>query len=314
MTETTSQQLPAVAFLGLGHMGGPMAANLVKAGVRVTGYDIVPEACAAAREQGIDVVDTPQDAVRAAGVVITMFPSGKHVIDAYTGADGAEGLLAAAPAGATFLDCSTINISEAQEAAQLARDAGFTAADAPVSGGVVGATAGTLAFMVGGEPEVFERVRPLLEIMGGRVVHCGGNGMGQAAKICNNMILGVSMVAVSEAFVLAEKLGLEHQAMFDVVSNASGQCWALTTNCPVPGPVPTSPANKDYEPGFAGALMSKDLNLATTALDETGATAPMGRLAAELYDQFVKDGHAGMDFSGIITTLREESEEGSGQG
>ncbi|MCC5670982.1 3-hydroxyisobutyrate dehydrogenase [Kocuria rhizophila] len=314
MSETTSQQLPAVAFLGLGHMGGPMAVNLVKAGVDVTAFDVVPAATDAAREQGLTVAATPEDAVRQAQVVITMFPSGQHVIDAYTGVDGAEGLLAAAPAGATFLDCSTINISEAQEASGLAREKGFTAADAPVSGGVVGATAGTLAFMVGGEPEVFERVRPLLEIMGGRVVHCGGNGMGQAAKICNNMILGVSMVAVSEAFVLAEKLGLEHQAMFDVVSNASGQCWALTTNCPVPGPVPTSPANKDYEPGFAGALMSKDLNLATTALDETGATAPMGRLAAELYDQFVKDGHAGMDFSGIITTLRERSERSSGQG
>ncbi|MDN5631785.1 MULTISPECIES: 3-hydroxyisobutyrate dehydrogenase [Kocuria] len=311
MTENTSQQLPAVAFLGLGHMGGPMAANLVKAGVRVTGYDIVPEACAAAREAGIEVVETPQEAVQAADVVITMFPSGKHVVDAYTGVDGAEGLLAAAPAGATFLDCSTINISEAQDAARLAQDAGFTAADAPVSGGVVGATAGTLAFMVGGDPEVFERVRPLLEIMGGRVVHCGGNGMGQAAKICNNMILGVSMVAVSEAFVLAEKLGLEHQAMYDVVSNASGQCWALTTNCPVPGPVPTSPANKDYEPGFAGALMAKDLNLAATALDQTGATAPMGRLAAELYNQFVADGHAGKDFSGIITTLRDGGRQSS---
>ncbi|MDO4920029.1 3-hydroxyisobutyrate dehydrogenase [Kocuria sp.] len=311
MTESTNQQLPAVAFLGLGHMGGPMAANLVTAGVRVTGYDVVTEACAAARAQGIEVAESPQDAVRSADVVITMFPSGRHVVEAYTGDDAAGGLLAAAPAGATFLDCSTINISEAQEAAELARAAGFTAADAPVSGGVVGATAGTLAFMVGGGREVFERVRPLLEIMGGRVVHCGGSGMGQAAKICNNMILGVSMVAVSEAFVLAERLGLEHQAMFDVVSHASGQCWALTTNCPVPGPVPTSPANNDYQPGFAGALMVKDLDLATTALDETGTTAPMGRLAAELYERFVADGHAGTDFSGIITTLREDAREGS---
>ncbi|CAL8897098.1 3-hydroxyisobutyrate dehydrogenase [Kocuria varians] len=314
MTETTSQQLPAVAFLGLGHMGGPMALNLVKAGVRVTGYDVVPEACDAAREAGLEVAGSAQEAVRSADVVLTMFPAGVFVKEAYEGVDGAEGLLAAAPAGATFLDCSTINISEAQEVAQLARAAGFTAADAPVSGGVVGATAGTLAFMVGAEPEVFERVRPLLEIMGGRVVHCGGNGMGQAAKICNNMILGVSMVAVSEAFVLAERLGLEYQAMYDVVSHASGQCWALTTNCPVPGPVPTSPANNDYEPGFAGALMSKDLTLAATALDETGTEAPMGRLAAELYAQFVKDGHAGTDFSGIITTLREASRKSSGEG
>ena len=281
MTETTSQQLPTVAFLGLGHMGGPMAVNLVKAGVSVTAFDVVPAAMDAAREQGLTVAETPEDTVRQAQAVITTFPSGQHGKDAYPGAGAA-----------------------------LAREKGFTAADAPVSGGVVGATAGTLAFMVGAPDEVFERVRPLLEIMGARVVHCGGNGMGQAAKICNNMVLGVSMVAVSEAFVLAEKLGLEHQALYDVVSNASGQCWALTTNCPVPGPVPTSPANNDYAPGFAGALMAKDLNLAATALEQTGATAPMGRLAAELYNQFVADGHAGKDFSEIITTLREDSREG----
>lgn len=295
---------PRVAFLGLGHMGGPMAVNLVQAGVPVTGFDVVPAALDIARENGITVADSPQDAVRGAQVIITMFPSGKHVKDAYTGADG---LLAAAPAGATFLDCSTINISEAQEVATLAQEAGFKAADAPVSGGVVGAQAGTLAFMVGAPDDVFQEIHPLLDIMGARIVHCGDNGMGQAAKICNNMILGISMVAVSEAFVLAEKLGLEHQAMYDVVSKASGQCWALTTNCPVPGPVPTSPANKDYQPGFGGALMSKDLNLAVTAIEETGVDAQMGQLAAGIYKKFAQGEGAGQDFSGIINTIREDS-------
>lgn len=298
---------PRVAFLGLGHMGGPMAVNLVRAGVPVTGFDVVPAAIDTARANGITVADSAQEAVRDAQVVITMFPSGQHVKAAYVGADGAQGLLAAAPAGATFLDCSTINISEAQEVAQLAKEAGFQAADAPVSGGVVGAQAGTLAFMVGAPDDVFQEIHPLLDIMGARIVHCGDNGMGQAAKICNNMILGVSMVAVSEAFVLAEKLGLEHQAMYDVVSKASGQCWALTTNCPVPGPVPTSPANNDYRPGFGGALMSKDLNLAVTAIEQTGVTARMGQLAAEIYNEFSDGAGARQDFSGIINTIRENS-------
>lgn len=191
-----------VAFLGLGHMGGPMAANLVAAGVPVLGFDVVPAAMDAARAAGVTVVDSPAAAVREAQVVITMFPSGRHVRQAYTGDDAAPGLLAAAPAGTTFLDCSTIDISDAQDAAELAVAAGHRAADAPVSGGVVGAEAGTLAFMVGAPKDVYREVLPLLEIMGGRIVHCGGNGMGQAAKICNNMILGVTQIAVGEAFVL----------------------------------------------------------------------------------------------------------------
>ena len=308
MNASPTASYPNVAFLGLGHMGGPMAVNLVKAGVPVTSFDVVPAALDVARANGITVAENPQDAVRDAQVIITMFPSGQHVKAAYLGSDGAEGLLAAAPAGATFLDCSTINISEAQEVAQLAREAGFTAADAPVSGGVVGAQAGTLAFMVGAPEDVFREIHPLLDIMGARIVHCGDNGMGQAAKICNNMILGISMVAVSEAFVLAEKLGLEHQAMYDVVSKASGQCWALTTNCPVPGPVPTSPANNDYQPGFGAALMSKDLNLAVTAIEENGVSAQMGQLAAEIYQQFSEGQGARQDFSGIINTIRQDSD------
>jgi 3-hydroxyisobutyrate dehydrogenase len=297
-----------VAFLGLGHMGAPMAANLLAAGVPVIGYDVVPAAMDAAADAGIPLAQDAIQAVADADVVLTMFPSGQHVLEAYRGTDDAPGLLASAPSGATFLDCSTINISEAQDAAREVTEAGFDAADAPVSGGVVGAEAGTLAFMVGADDHVFARLEPLLAVMGSRVVHCGPAGMGQAAKICNNMILGVSMVAVSEAFVLAEKLGLDHQAMFDVVSGASGQCWSLTTNCPVPGPVPSSPANRDYQPGFAGALMAKDLGLAVNALSETSVDAPMGELAQRIYADFASEwGGADQDFSAIIQSIRERS-------
>lgn len=298
-----------VAFLGLGHMGSPMAVNLVRAGHEVAGFDVVPAAVDAARELGVPVVASAVEAVARAGVVLTMFPSGRHVLDAYRGGAGEPGLLAAAPPGTLFLDCSTINVDEAREAAHLASEAGHRSVDAPVSGGVVGAEAGTLTFMAGGEAQDFESVRPLLEVMGKRVVHCGGHGSGQAAKICNNLILGVSMIAVSEAFVLGEKLGLTHQALFDVASAASGQCWALTTNCPVPGPVPASPANRDYQPGFAGALMAKDLNLAVNALKSTGVAGQMGALAARIYDKFAAEGGAGRDFSAIITDIRASSDQ-----
>jgi 3-hydroxyisobutyrate dehydrogenase len=306
-------QAGPVAFLGLGHMGGPMAINLVKAGYTVTGFDVVPAALESARAHGIATAATAADAVAGAAVVLTMLPSGKHLLDAYRGTPGQAGqpgqagLLATAAPGSLFLDCSTINVDEAREAAELAVAAGHRAVDAPVSGGVVGAEAGTLTFMVGALPEDFEAVRPMLEVMGKRVVHCGEHGAGQAAKICNNMILGVSMIAVSEAFVLGEKLGLTHQALFDVASAASGQCWALTTNCPVPGPVPTSPANRDYQPGFAGALMAKDLKLALNALQSTGVAARLGPLASEIYDSFAAEGGAGRDFSGIITDIRDKS-------
>ena len=309
-------QAGPVAFLGLGHMGGPMAINLVKAGYTVTGFDVVPAALETARAHGIATADTAAEAVAGAAVVLTMLPSGKHLLDAYRGTPGQPGqqsqagqpgLLATAAPGTLFLDCSTINVDEAREAAELAVAAGHRAVDAPVSGGVVGAEAGTLTFMVGALPEDFEAVRPMLEVMGKRVVHCGDHGAGQAAKICNNMILGVSMIAVSEAFVLGEKLGLTHQALFDVASAASGQCWALTTNCPVPGPVPTSPANRDYQPGFAGALMAKDLKLALNALQSTGVAARLGPLASEIYDSFAAEGGAGRDFSGIITDIRDKS-------
>lgn len=314
MSETSPSELAqpgaqagAIAFLGLGHMGGPMAINLVKAGYAVTGYDLVPAALETARAHGIATAGTAAEAVAGAAVVLTMLPSGRHLLDAYRGTDGQPGLLATAAPDTLFLDCSTINVDEAREAAELAVAAGHRAVDAPVSGGVVGAEAGTLTFMVGALPEDFGSVEPILQVMGKRVVHCGEHGAGQAAKICNNMILGVSMIAVSEAFVLGEKLGLTHQALFDVASAASGQCWALTTNCPVPGPVPTSPANRDYQPGFAGALMAKDLKLALNALESTGVAARLGPLASEIYDTFAAEGGAGRDFSGIITDIRDKS-------
>lgn len=296
-----------IAFVGLGHMGGPMAANLVRAGHRVLGFDLVAEANDAARETGVEIADSAAEAAGAAEVVITMLQQGRQVIDAYRGADGAPGLLASARPGALFIDSSTIAVADAREAHRLAAEGGFRSLDAPVSGGVVGAEAGTLAFMVGGAADVFAAAEPLLHAMGARVVHCGGPGLGQAAKVCNNLMLGISMIGVCEAFVLGERLGLTHQALFDVASNASGQCWALTTNCPVPGPVPTSPANHDYRPGFAAALMAKDLGLAEHAIADTGVHAELGLVAAEVYRRFADEGGAASDFSAIIEEIRQRS-------
>lgn len=299
--------MTTIAFLGLGHMGLPMARNLKAAGHRVVGFDLFPAALDAARAVGIEVAASAPDAAAHADVVITMFPSGRHVIEAYGGSDDLPGLLTAAQPGTLFIDSSTISVDEARTAHTLAEHAGHRSLDAPVSGGVVGATDATLAFMVGGGQSEFAEALPLLEVMGRRIVHCGGAGLGQAAKICNNMILGISQIAVAEAFVLGERLGLTHQALFDVASNASGQCWALTTNCPVPGPVPTSPANRDYQPGFAGALMSKDLGLALQAIESTGVAAQLGRHAQEIYADFAAGEGAGQDFSGIINTIRAET-------
>ncbi|MFD6896839.1 3-hydroxyisobutyrate dehydrogenase [Rhodococcus sp. NPDC060086] len=295
--------LPSVAFLGLGHMGGPMAANLVKAGYSVTGFDPVPAAVQQATEDGITVVSSAVEAVGSADIVVTMLPNGKLVLDLY------DEILPVVKANTLFVDSSTIDVADAREAGSRAQAAGHRAIDAPVSGGVAGATAGTLAFMVGGSEADFGSAQPLLEVMGRKVVHCGGSGNGQAAKICNNMILGVSMIAISEAFVLGEKLGLTNQALFDVASNASGQCWALTSNCPVPGPVPTTPANNDYQPGFAVALMDKDLGLASNAVRTNGVDAELGLRAAELYHRFNEDGGGGLDFSAIINDIRTRSTE-----
>lgn len=299
--------MKTIAFLGLGHMGGPMAANLVKAGYRVLGFDYAQAALDAAAASGVETVESGTEAAARADVVITMFPSGRHVLDAYRGDVTRPGLLASAKPGTLFIDCSTIAVDEAQEAHALAAEAGHPSLDAPVSGGVIGAENATLAFMVGGVDAEFAEALPLLEAMGRRIVHCGGAGLGQAAKVCNNMILAISQIAVAEAFVLGERLGLTHQALFDVASNASGQCWALSTNCPVPGPVPSSPANRDYRPGFAGALMAKDLGLAAQAIDLTGVDAKLGLMAQQIYRDFASGAGAQQDFSGIINTVRAQS-------
>ncbi|HWU47490.1 MAG TPA: 3-hydroxyisobutyrate dehydrogenase [Humibacter sp.] len=293
-----------IAFLGLGHMGCPMALNLTAAGHTVVGYDVMPAANDAARAAGIQVAESAVAAVSDADVVITMFQTGAQVIEAYRGGDGTSGLLASAPPNTLFIDSSTIAVDDARTAHELATIDGHRSLDAPVSGGVVGAEAATLAFMVGGSDEDFATAEPLLGAMGKRIVHCGGAGLGQAAKVCNNLILGISMIGVSEAFVLGERLGLTHQALFDVASNASGQCWALTTNCPVPGPVPTSPANKEYRPGFSGALMAKDLGLAGVAIASTGVHAELGEVARSMYERFAAGEGAGRDFSGIINEIR----------
>ncbi|WP_109110884.1 3-hydroxyisobutyrate dehydrogenase, partial [Azospirillum sp. TSO35-2] len=269
--------MAVIGFIGLGNMGGPMAANLVKAGHQVHGFDLVPAAIDAATAAGVTIAPSPAAVAAAAEVVITMLPGGKHVLGVY------GDIVPAVKPGALLIDCSTIDVESARKAHALAAERGAASLDAPVSGGVGGASAGTLTFMAGGEAEAFERARPILEAMGKKIVHCGGAGAGQAAKICNNMILGISMIGVCEAFVLAEKLGLSHQALYDVSSTSSGQCWSLTSYCPVPGPVPASPANRDYQPGFAAALMLKDLKLAQEAAQGAGAPTPLGAAAAQLY-------------------------------
>ncbi len=294
-----------IAFIGLGNMGAPMAGNLVRAGHAVSGFDLSPAAIEAAQARGVNISASAAEAVAQADVVVTMLPSGRHVLGALAGEGG---LLAQAKAGTLFIDSSTIDVASARAFHEAAAQAGHKSVDAPVSGGVGGAEAATLTFMAGGENAAFAAARPYLELMGKKIVHCGGAGAGQAAKICNNMILGISMIAVSEAFVLAEKLGLSHQALFDVASTSSGQCWSLNTYCPVPGPVPTSPANRDYVPGFAAALMLKDLRLSQDAAGEAGAATPLGAAATSLYTQFAESGHEGVDFSGIINWLRDPEE------
>jgi 3-hydroxyisobutyrate dehydrogenase len=265
---------------------------------------LIPAALAQAQDNGVNVASSAAAAAKDADVIITMLPAGRHVLAAY---EGETGLLAAARPNSLFIDCSTISVEDARKAHELITAAGHHGLDAPVSGGVVGAAAGTLTFMVGGNEEDFATAKPVLEAMGRRLVHCGTPGAGQAAKVCNNMILAVSMIAVSEGFVLGEQLGLSHQALFDVAANATGQCWALTTNCPVPGPVATSPANRGYQPGFATALMAKDLGLAAHALESTGVDARLGAMAEEIYRHFAEGEGAQQDFSAIINEIRANS-------
>lgn len=291
--------MTTIAFLGLGNMGGPMAANLAAAGHTVRGFDPVAALAEAAQAKGVTVFGSGPEAVAEAEVVLTSLPNGAIVKSVYADA------LPAARADTLFIDTSTISVADAREINAQATERGFAQLDAPVSGGVKGATAGTLAFMVGGDDAAVERARPVLEPMAGKVVHCGASGTGQAAKLCNNMVLAVQQIAIGEAFVLAEKLGLSAQSLFDVITGATGNCWAVHTNCPVPGPVPTSPANNDFKPGFATALMNKDLGLAMDAVTSTGASAPLGSHAAQLYAEFNTE-HADKDFSAIIAMLRGE--------
>ncbi|HJZ33312.1 MAG TPA: 3-hydroxyisobutyrate dehydrogenase [Hyphomicrobiaceae bacterium] len=288
-----------IGFVGLGNMGLPMAGNLVKAGHEVAGFDLVHEHLAAARARGISGRDSAAAAAADAELIITMLPAGKEVLEVYRG-----GVLDAAKAGTLFIDASTIDVTAARAAHGLAEAAHMLSLDAPVSGGVSGAEAATLTFMAGGTAAAFERAKPLLEAMGRRIVHCGEAGAGQAAKICNNMMLAINMIGVSEAFALAERLGLSHQALFEVASAASGQSWALTSYCPVPGFVPTAPSNNQYRPGFASALMLKDLRLAQTAAIAVGATTPLGAAAAQVFGLHNAWGEGGTDFSGIIHLIR----------
>jgi 3-hydroxyisobutyrate dehydrogenase len=287
-----------IAFIGLGNMGGPMAANLVKAGHKVSGFDLVQGLLDQAKADGVTIAGSAAASVKDAEVVITMLPAGKHVVSVWSD------VVPHLAKGALMIDCSTIDVENARKAHALAEKASLLSVDAPVSGGVGGAKGATLTFMAGGDAKAFAAAKPVLEAMGKKIVHCGDAGAGQAAKICNNMILGISMIAVGEAFALAEKLGLSHQALFDVSSTSSGQCWALTSYCPVPGPVPASPANNGYKPGFASALMVKDLTLAQDAAKAAGAATPLGKHAQELYREFDAAGNGGVDFSGIIQHVR----------
>ncbi|PZN93370.1 MAG: 3-hydroxyisobutyrate dehydrogenase [Alphaproteobacteria bacterium] len=291
--------MATIAFIGVGNMGGGMAANLAKAGHSVRAFDVSDAALARAVAHGCTGAATGGEAAAGADAIITMLPAGDFVRAAYDGV-----LFAAASPHAILIDCSTIDVATAKSVGEAAAQRGLAMVDAPVSGGTAAADAGTLTFMVGGPEAAFAAAKPILEQMGKAVIHAGGAGMGQAAKICNNMILGATMVATAEAFVLAEKLGLDAQTFFDISSKASGQSWSMTSYCPVPGPVPTSPANRDYQGGFAAALMLKDLKLAVAAATTAGASVPMGAQAEALYQLFANNGGGGQDFSAIIRLLR----------
>jgi 3-hydroxyisobutyrate dehydrogenase len=287
-----------VAFIGLGHMGGGMAPNLVKAGHQVRAFDLSEQALDQAVQQGCIGAGSTEEACQQAEAVITMLPAAKHVLDVYR-----NHVFETAPASALLIDCSTIDVGSARTIAEEASAQGFEMVDAPVSGGIAAAAGGTLAFMVGGSQQAFERAKPILEPMAKAVIHAGGPGAGQAAKICNNMILGATMIATCEAFVLAQKLGLDPQTFYDISSQASGQSWSMTSYCPVPGVGPKTPADNDYDGGFAAALMLKDLKLAMEAAQQAGAYTPMGGEAEEIYQRFASRGGGNKDFSGIIKMI-----------
>ncbi|MBV9063210.1 MAG: 3-hydroxyisobutyrate dehydrogenase [Alphaproteobacteria bacterium] len=294
--------MSTIAFIGTGNMGGPMARNLLKAGHAVAAFDLSAPMLEPVLAAGASKAANGNEAAKEADVVITMLPAGQHVRSVYL----ENGILSVAKRGALLIDSSTIDIDSARAVHAAAEKAGFDFLDAPVSGGVGGAEGGTLTFMCGGSEGAFDRAKPILEKMGKRIVLAGGAGAGQAAKICNNMLLAISMIGTCEAFVLAEKLGLDPRKLFDIASTSSGQCWSLTTYCPVPGPVPTAPSNRDYTGGFATALMLKDLKLALAAAQNSGATTPLGAEAAQLYSLFAAKGNSNLDFSGIIRMLRGE--------
>jgi 3-hydroxyisobutyrate dehydrogenase len=289
-----------VAFVGLGNMGGGMAANLVKAGHDVNAFDLSPEALTRARDNGCAVFTSVREAVVGVDAVVSMLPNGKIVASVFE-----NDILGHAPTGTILLDCSTIDVGTARSVTADAAAAGYDMVDAPVSGGIAAANGGTLTFMVGGTDAAFARAEPILAAMGKAVIHAGASGAGQAAKICNNMLLGASMIATCETFAMAEKLGLDLQTFYDISSKASGQNWSMTSYCPVPGVGPTTPADNDYQGGFATALMLKDLKLAMEAASLAGADVPMGARAAELYAQFDEAGNGGLDFSAIIQTLKD---------
>lgn len=290
--------MTSIAFIGLGNMGGGMAANLAKAGHDVRAFDLSAEALERAAEAGCLAATSAAEAVTGAEVVVTMLPAGHHVTAVYEG----DVFSSAAPA-TLLIDCSTIDVATARANAGAASAKGLVAVDAPVSGGIAAANAGTLTFMVGGSADAFARAEPILAAMGKAVIHAGGAGAGQAAKICNNMLLGASMVATCETFAMAQKLGLDPQTFFDIASKASGQCWSMTSYCPVPGVGPETPADRDYQGGFATALMLKDLRLAMEAARSVDADVPMGERATELYEAFAAAGNDGLDFSAIIRSL-----------
>ena len=292
--------MATIGFIGLGNMGGPMAENLIKAGHKLQVFDLAQPSVDKAVAAGATAAASVAEAVRGVEAVITMLPAGPHVRKVFM----EEGALANADKGTLFIECSTIDVDTARAMHAAAAEAGMEMVDAPVSGGTTGAAAATLTFMTGGTDAAFGRAKPICEKMGKAVIHAGGAGNGQAAKICNNMILGVTMIGVCEALVLAEKLGLDHQKLYDISSKSSGSCWSLNTYCPVPGPVPTSPANNDYKPGFAAAMMEKDLKLAQAAAQSAGAATPMGAAALALYGLFLNSGQGNVDFSGIIKMIR----------
>ncbi len=297
--------MATIGFIGLGNMGGPMAANLVKAQHSVTGFDLTATAIAALDAAGGKIAASAAEAVAAADIVITMLPAGPQVRSVYLGPDG---IIAKAKKGALLIDCSTIDVETARTVAEEARKAGFEMLDAPVSGGVMGAQGGILTFMVGGTDAAFGKGRPILENMGRTIVHAGPSGHGQTAKICNNMILAVSMIGVCEGFALAEKLGLPAQTLFDICSTSTSQCWAMTNYCPMPGPVPAAPSNRNYAAGFTAANMLKDLRLSQAAAGSAAAATPMGAAAANLYQLLVDGGMGALDFSAIMRMIRHKDD------